>query len=87
MAHVRRGLRQWIKGGNDMQLKLIEVRKEKKITLKDMAELLGISVAAYKDREYDRIDFKLYEVFLISHYFHWNIGDLFSKSGMRKANQ
>ena len=32
MVHVRRGLRQWIKGGNDMQLKLIEVRKEKKIT-------------------------------------------------------
>lgn len=53
-----------------MQIKLIEVRKKKKLTQKDMAERLGISVAAYRDREQGRTDFKLYEVFLISHYFH-----------------
>ena len=87
MFRVRRGLRQKIKGGDDMQIKLIEVRKKKKLTQKDMAELLGISVAAYRDREQGRTDFKLYEVFLISHYFHRCVGDLFNKSGMRKANK
>lgn len=87
MFHIRRGLRQKIKGGNDMQMKLIEVRKKNKLTQKDMAALLGINVAAYRDREQGRTDFKLYEVFLISHYFHRCVGDLFNNSGMRKADK
>lgn len=70
-----------------MQMKLIEVRKKKKLTQKDMAALLGISVVAYRNREQGRADFKLYELFLISHYFHRCVGDLFSKSGMPKANK
>lgn len=74
-------------GDENMQMKLIEARKKKNLTQKDMADMLGMSVVAYRERELDKVDFKLPEVFLISSYFHRDVGDLFSNSGMRKANK
>lgn len=61
-----------------MQTKLYQLRKEADMTQKDLAEKLGISETAYRQKEQGRRDFKSSEMFIIAGIFHKNIGDIFT---------
>ncbi|MFT8491512.1 helix-turn-helix transcriptional regulator [Liquorilactobacillus satsumensis] len=54
-----------------MQYKLLALRKEKNETQKDVAEMLGITEASYRNKENGKTQFKMNEMFcLASHYCH-----------------
>jgi len=58
--------------------KLRGIRKEKKITCKEMSELLGFKTrGAYHKKELERIPFTLKEAKVISDFFGMRIDDIF----------
>ena len=66
------------KEGRRMQQKLfIERKLERKMTQKDMADLLGISVMTYQRKESGEYPFNQDEMFKIAEYFDVKIDDLF----------
>lgn len=60
-----------------MQIKLIGLRKELKISQKEMANLLGISQKTYCQKENGKTEFLLSEMFIISEYFKMPVECIF----------
>ncbi len=63
-----------------MQSKLIILRKEKKVTQEELANLLGISVKQYGYKEIGKAKFNGDEMFKIAKYFNLTIDDIFLPS-------
>lgn len=60
-----------------MQIFLIEQRKKAGESQNDVANLLGISVTSYRDRELGKIQFKMNEMFLIAKHYNKAIEEIF----------
>ncbi len=60
-----------------MQWNLIKLRKERKCTQEDLANLLNISTEGYRLKELGKHQFKNDEMFIIADFFDENIGDIF----------
>ncbi|MEN1934997.1 transcriptional regulator [Bacillus sp. AFS023182] len=67
-----------------MQDKLISFRMSKRLTQKDMAELLGIDKRTYINKEHSVTQFKANEMFLIAQYFGAEIGEIFLPTNFMK---
>ena len=61
-----------------MQIYLYQLRKEKGITQKELAQKLGISETAYRQKEKGQRAFKLDEMFIIADILEKDIGEIFS---------
>ncbi|HGK1753356.1 TPA: helix-turn-helix transcriptional regulator [Streptococcus pneumoniae] len=61
-----------------MQIYLYQLRKEKGISQKELAQKLGISETAYRQKEKGRSSFKSDEMFIIADIFGKDIGEIFS---------
>lgn len=61
-----------------MQIYLYQLRKEKGITQKELAQKLGISETAYRQKEKGQRAFKSDEMFMIADILEKNIGEIFS---------
>lgn len=61
-----------------MQIKLYNLRKnEKHLTQKELAEMLGISVKSYRDKELGHQQFTQDEMFKLADIFNTNLEDIF----------
>lgn len=63
-----------------MQIYLYQLRKEKGITQKELAQKLGISETAYRQKEKGKRAFKSDEMFIIADILEKDIGEIFSDS-------
>lgn len=70
-----------------MQWNLIRLRKEKKYTQEDLANLLDISTEGYRLKELGKNQFKNDEMFVISNFFGENIEDIFLPTKYTKRKQ
>ena len=61
-----------------MQIYLYQLRKEKGITQKELAQKIGISETAYRQKEKGQRAFKLDEMFIIADILEKDIGEIFS---------
>ena len=61
-----------------MQIYLYQLRKEKGITQKEMAQNLGISETSYRQKEKGQRAFKSDEMFIIADILEKDIGEIFS---------
>ena len=61
-----------------MQIYLYQLRKEKGLTQKEMAQKLGISETAYRQKEKGQRAFKSNEMFIIADILEKDIGEIFS---------
>lgn len=61
-----------------MQIYLYQLRKEKGITQKEMAQKLDISETAYRQKEKGQRAFKSDEMFIIADILEKDIGEIFS---------
>lgn len=68
-----------------MQIKLYELRKNEGLTQKKLAEKLGISETAYRQKELGQRDFKSAEMFLIADIFNKDISEIFSRKRPRNV--
>ena len=70
------------KGGEQemQQWNLVTLRKQNKYTQPEIAEMLGISFAAYQNKETGRAQFKADEMFAIAKIFNKPIEDIFLPS-------
>ena len=68
-----------------MQIYLYQLRKEKSITQKEMAQKLGISETAYRQKEKGQRAFKSDEMFIIADILEKDIGEIFSDSRPRNV--
>lgn len=66
-----------MKGGDIMQWKLIRLRKENNYNQEEMAKILGVSEATYRNKENGKTQFKLDEMFVIAEYFNKTLDDVF----------
>lgn len=62
-----------------MQVLLYRLRKEADMTQKELADKLGISEPAYRQKERGVRDFKSSEMFIIADIFKKDIGEIFTK--------
>ena len=60
-----------------MQIYLYQLRKEKGITQKELAQKLGISETAYRQKEKGQRAFKSDEMFMIADILEKDIGEIF----------
>jgi len=60
-----------------MQTKLWEIRKSYKMNQSEVADILGISVQAYRLKEQGKKQFTQDEMFSLSNYFKRDIEDIF----------
>lgn len=60
-----------------MQWNLIKLRKENEETQEEIAELIGITVSAYRNKELGRTQFKADEMFIIAEHYNKTINDIF----------
>lgn len=70
-----------------MQWNLIRLRKERKYTQEDIANLLDISTEGYRLKELGKHQFKNDEMFMIADFFDENIGDIFLPTKYTKSKQ
>ncbi|HDE5126163.1 helix-turn-helix transcriptional regulator [Staphylococcus aureus] len=70
-----------------MQWNLIKLRKERKCTQEDLANLLNISTEGYRLKELGKHQFKNDEMFIIADFFDENIGDIFLPTKYTKRKQ
>ena len=70
-----------------MQIYLYQLRKEKGITQKELAQKLGISETAYRQKEKGQSTFKSDEMFMIADILEKDIGEIFSDSMQRMIIQ
>ncbi|HGO4157762.1 TPA: helix-turn-helix transcriptional regulator [Staphylococcus aureus] len=70
-----------------MQWNLIKLRKERKCTQEDLANLLNISTEGYRLKELGKHQFKNDEMFIIADFFDENIGDIFLPAKYTKRKQ
>lgn len=70
-----------------LQWKLIKLRKERKVTQKDLANFIGISESSYINKETGKFQFKQNEMFMISNYFNKAVDEIFlpTKFTVRKG--
>lgn len=68
-----------------MQIYLYQLRKEKGITQKELAQKLGISETAYRQKEKGQRAFKSDEMFMIADILEKDIGEIFSDLRPRNA--
>lgn len=61
-----------------MQIYLYQLRKEKGITQKEMAQKIGISETTYRQKEKGQRAFKSDEMFIIADILEKDIGEIFS---------
>lgn len=66
-----------MKGGESVQTKLYNLRKEFGLTQAQLAKKLNISEASYRAKELDQTDFKSTEMFLIADIFKKDINKIF----------
>ena len=69
-----------------LQILLLQLRKESGMTQKDLAGKLGISEAAYRQKERGQRNFNSNEMFEIADIFKKDIGDIFTDSRPRNVN-
>lgn len=60
-----------------MQTKLLAYRKINRKSQKELADLIGVSVKTYSDKELGKIQFKCDEMFTIANYFEASVEDIF----------
>lgn len=72
-------------GDYGLQILLYKLRKEKNISQKEMADVIGKSENSYRNKELGKQDFKLSEMFKIAHYFGKELGDIFTPQTSRKV--
>lgn len=79
-----------------MQIKLYDIRKNKKHLTQQVAEYLGISTKSYRDKELSRHPFTQDEMFKLSSYFGMKMEDIFylvrtklvqKEAGRRRRNE
>lgn len=68
-----------------MQIYLYQLRKEKGITQKELAQKLGISETTYRQKEKGQSAFKSDEMFIIADILEKDIGEIFSDSRPRNV--
>ena len=68
-----------------MQIYLYQLRKEKGITQRELAQKLGISETAYRQKEKGKRAFKSDEMFVIADILEKDIGEIFSDSRPRNV--
>lgn len=68
-----------------MQIHLYKLRKEKGITQKELAQELGISETAYRQKEKGQRAFKSDEMFIIADILEKDIGEIFLDSRPRNV--
>ncbi|KXU16185.1 Phage repressor [Streptococcus oralis] len=68
-----------------MQIYLYQLRKEKGITQKELAQKLGISENAYRQKEKGQRAFKSDEMFIIADILEKDIGEIFSAPSPRNV--
>lgn len=61
-----------------MQIFLYQLRKEQGITQKELADKLGISETAYRQKEKGQRAFRSDEMFIIADILNKDIGEIFS---------
>jgi len=64
-------------GGIILQWVLIRLRKEQGLSQKDIARVLGISVASYGDKERGKQEFTIDEMFTLKYFFERSMDDIF----------
>jgi len=69
-----------------MHWELIKLRRTRKINQKKMAELLGITVTTYSNKETGKTDFNLEEIFLIAKHFNKRIEEIFLPRNIRNTD-
>lgn len=68
-----------------MQIYLYQLRKERGITQRELAQKLGISETAYRQKEKGKRAFKSDEMFIIADILEKDIGEIFSDSRPRNV--
>ena len=68
-----------------MQICLYQLRKEKGISQKELAQRLGISETTYRQKEKGRSAFWSDEMFIIADIFGRNVSEIFSVPRSRNA--
>ena len=68
-----------------MQIYLYQLRIEKGITQRELAQKLGISETAYRQKEKGKRAFKSDEMFIIADILEKDIGEIFSDSRPRNV--
>lgn len=63
-----------------IQSNLIGLRKANQINQKVLADLIGVSMKTYSDKELGKIQFKCNEMFTIAKYFNLTVEDIFLPS-------
>ncbi|MYL41787.1 helix-turn-helix transcriptional regulator [Virgibacillus salexigens] len=69
-----------------MHWELVKLRKSRKITQIEMAELLGVDVRTYSLKENGKHDFKLEEIFIIAKFFGKRIEEIFLPRNIRNTD-
>ena len=60
--------------------KLRNIRQENKISQKEMASIIGISLSSYSDKELGHEDFRYGEMLKLANHFEVTLNDLFWES-------
>lgn len=69
-----------------MHWKLIKLRKSRKISQEDMANMLGINIRTYSLKENGKTDFKLEEIFIIAKFFNKHVEEIFLPRNIRNTD-
>lgn len=75
------------KGDENMQTKLLILRKQHKESQKDLAKLLNISEKAYGDKERGKYMFDADEMWILSRHYHKTMDDIFLPSSYQNGNK
>lgn len=70
-----------------MQGKLLVLRKEKKVSQKNMAKLINVSLATYARKERGEYPFDADEMFKIARFFNKKIEDIFLPRSYQIGNK
>lgn len=63
-----------------VQGKLIGIRKTKRLSQREIANILGISIQSYGAKELGKKQFKCDEMFILAKYFNLTVEDIFLPS-------
>lgn len=69
-----------------MQTKLWELRRNKNLLQKDVADALGMSVTTYSQKEQGKIEFKATEMFKASEFFGVPMDQIFLPRSHQNGN-
>lgn len=80
VAAGRHGMEVELKGGDDMQVKLIGIRKLNNETQSLLAKLIGRDLRTYQNKEAGKTQFTANEMFTIAEHYKKAIDDIFLPS-------